>query len=194
MRNRDSQFTLMQQKIDFLQKNFDDELNNLKIERANNEQLRVTNRALKEQEQTNQAVIENFRDRITQLETRLYPLEAQEKEWLQTSQQLTKAIDELNARQNEINANRKQIEELQLRLSEIDRLKEIENVVKSQQWEQFGALAETMKAISLTNGSNSRTQRQSIGFESLSHDNANKHETVEVVVTDTQADNHDTNH
>ncbi len=48
---------------------------------------------------------------------------------------------------------RSEIEALTLRLSEIDRLKQLEDLVQSQRWNELGELAESMKTLTRTMGS-----------------------------------------
>lgn len=48
---------------------------------------------------------------------------------------------------------RSEIETLTQRLKEVDRLKQLEDLVQSQRWSELGELAESMKTLTRTKGS-----------------------------------------
>ena len=147
MHNREHQFQLVRHKTETLQRNLDEQINYLKAEKANNQSLKIQNDSLVLQDQSNQKILASLKNRINELELALHQSESKQNEIFALRNELTSTSAHLNNKDDVINSLRAEIDNLHARLNHFERLKEIENVIKSQHWEQFGEIAENMKNL-----------------------------------------------
>jgi chromosome segregation ATPase len=171
LRNREHQFQLVRHKTETLQRTLDEQINYLKAEKANNQSLKIQNDSLVLQDQSNQKVLASLKNRINELELALHQSESKQNEIFALRNELTSTSAHLNNKEDVINSLRAEIDNLNARLNHAEHLKEIENVIKSQHWEQFGEIAENMKnlrkAISQSEPKVNHHQQheQNIGFD-----------------------------
>ena len=169
IRNRENQFELVRHKTESLQKSLEEQINCLKAEKANYKTLKVHSESLSLQDQSNQKLLATLKTRINELELELHQSESKQNEIVAFRNELALTNTQLDSKDDEMNFLRDQVKMLNAKLNDADRLKEIESVIKSQHWEEFGAIAENMK--NLTKSIGKRTLPV-IGFDTLINSNS----------------------
>ncbi len=144
---RDGQIELMRTKTESLQSTLDEHINLLQNEKSTAKQFKLQIENLHLQDKSNLKLISQLKARINDLETALHQSELKQNEIVLLNSELSDAQQSINHKDAEIRSLKNEIKALNSKLNEFERLKNIEEQLKLQRWDEFGTIAENMKLL-----------------------------------------------